>query len=219
MCVGDAAEADEAKEKRFTSGVTGGVVMSRMTDLRIAQSNHLLRSQQRADGERERAERIKLAKDALAASDPAHVARFLEFVAHRDHYAETAEFLEKVVHPHAHNGRRRIIETLQDDLPEWVKALRLTCDLHVIPSRKYGNDRAENQFSIADLINFSKRNRVGFAVLACLGYARSPVGIVRLEDAEPAWWPDDHRERAGLLLNLLVRRMHGEYVPFRLVRR
>jgi len=193
--------------------------MSKLSDLRVAQSVHLARSQQRADNERQRTERIKPAKDALAASDPAHMPRFLEFAARRDYYADAAEFLERIVHPHAHGGRRRIIETLQDDLPEWARAWRLTCDLHVIPSRKYGNDRAENQFSIDDLIGLSKRNRVGFIVLACLGYARSLAGIVRIEEADPAWWPDDRRERAGLLLNLLVRQMHGEHVAFNLVRR
>jgi hypothetical protein len=189
-----------------------------MSDLRVAQSNHLLYAQHRAEAERQRAERLKPAKDALAASDPAHVARFLEFAAHRDHYAETAEFIERIVHPNAHGGRRRIIETLQDELPQWVQAWRLTCDLRVIPS--YRNSYTpENQFSVSDLVAKTKRNRVAFVVLAALGYARSPAGIVRIEDAKPAWWPVDHRERAALLLNLLVRRMHGEHVPFRLVRR
>lgn len=132
---------------------------------------------------------------------------FLEFARSRQHYADVANELLKIVFPEQLAGKFSIVKELLDPwLADEFRLARISRIFRLVPFEYFKFCR----FEMADLktaTRAKRKSKRAWTALAILGYTRGPHGRpIKFDPEKLSPWPRQPKERAAILLRLIALR-------------
>ena len=154
---------------------------------------------------------------ALALDSADDLPPLLAVMAQPQHYAECALALTRIVVTIQSIHSTRLVETLLGfGLQPATKIYRIACDVSLIPIRERDYGYVQTLLTVDDLVQFArgrKRRAAARVALHCLGFCEASGRTWIPFGEDGGRWPKDKRERAALILCLLVKRHAAGVAP------